>query len=316
MNDDFDFTRRVVLHPLDLDFALVVRLQDALNERTRGDAKRQLADDQGLVVGLFDAATHANLAAAQSIVVILHVGRSAGREIRVQREAFALQGSDARVDELDEVVRERFARQAHGNPFHPGGEEQGELHGQRLRLLVAAVIALQPRCRLRVEEDLSSEFTEPNLDVTRSGRAVPGEDVSPVSLAVQQQVFLSDLHHGIADGSIPVRVVLHGVTDDVGDLVEPPVVHFVEAVQDAALHRLEAVILVRHGPFEDDVRGVIQEVVVVHPGDLNDPFKRFSSAFTFRGVALLVLRVYRWHFFLAHSSTKSFSTRRFSMIKL
>ena len=112
-----------------------------------------------------------------------------------------------------------------------------------------------------------------------------------------------------------MRVVLHGVADDIGDLVEPPIVHFVEAVQDAALHRLQAIVLVRNGPFEDDVRSVIQEVVVVHPGDLNDPFKRFSSAFTFRGVTLLVL-VYRWQFFLAHSSTKSFSIRRFSMIKL
>ena len=113
-----------------------------------------------------------------------------------------------------------------------------------------------------------------------------------------------------------MRVVLHGVTDDVGDLVEPPIVHFVEAVQDAALHRLQAVVLVGHSPFEDYVRRVIQEVVVVHPGDLDDPFQRLSWAFTFRGVSLLVLRVYRWQFFLAHSSTKSFSTRRFSMIKL
>ena len=150
-------------------------------------------------------------------------------------------------------MRERFARQAHGNPFHPGSEQQRELDGQRLRLLVTAVIALQPRCRLRVEEDLFAEFAEPNLDVTRSGSAVPGEDVSPVSLTVQQQVFLSDLHHGVTDGSIPVRVVLHGVADDVGDLVEPPIVHFVEAVQDAALHRLQAVVLVGHSPFEDDV---------------------------------------------------------------
>ena len=316
MYNDLDFTRGVVLHPLDLDFALVVGLQDALDERTGGDTKWQLTDDERFVVRLFDATAHADLSAAQSVVVILYVGRSACREVRVQCEAFALKGGDARVNELDEVVRERFARQTHGDPFHPGCQQQRELDGQCLRLLVATVVALQPRRRLRVEEDLGTEFAEPDLDVTRSGRPIPGKDVPPVSLAVQQQVLLSDLHHGVTDGSIPMRVVLHGVADDIGDLVKPPIVHFVQAVKDAALYRFQAVILVGYSPFENDIRGVVQEVIVVHPSDLNDPFQCLSSAFIFRGVALLVLRAFRWQYFLAHSSTKSFSTRRFSMIKL
>ena len=67
-----------------------------------------------------------------------------------------------------------------------------------------------------------------------------------------------------------MRVVLHRVPDDVGHLVEPPIVHFPQAVKDAALNGLQAIVLVRNGAFENDVAGVIEEIVVVHPPNGND----------------------------------------------
>jgi hypothetical protein len=47
--------------------------------------------------------------------------------------------------------------------------------------------------------------------------------------------------------------------DDVGDLVEAAVVHFLQRVEDAALDGLEAVVDVRDGALEDDVAGVVEK---------------------------------------------------------
>ena len=67
-----------------------------------------------------------------------------------------------------------------------------------------------------------------------------------------------------------MRVILHRVADHVGHLVEPAVVHLPQAVQDATLHRLQSVVLVRDGALEDDVTRVVEEVVVVHPPNGNN----------------------------------------------
>ena len=62
-----------------------------------------------------------------------------------------------------------------------------------------------------------------------------------------------------------MRVELHGVPHDVRHLVVSAVVHALHRVHDAALHGLEAVLDVGHGTFQDDIRGVVQEPVLVHP---------------------------------------------------
>ena len=113
-------------------------------------------------------------------------------------------------------------------------------------------------------------------------------------------------------------VKLHRVADDVGHLVKAPVVHFTQAVQDAALDGLQSVVLVWDGTLKDDVARVIEEVVVVHPPNGNDVLHlpRFRGRFVAREfvvalVALVVVNV----FVLTHASvTSSFSTRRFSMM--
>ena len=77
----------------------------------------------------------------------------------------------------------------------------------------------------------------------------------------------ADGHERRADGRVAVRVELHRRADDVGDLVEAAVVHVPERVQDAALHRLQAVVDVRHRAVEDDVAGVVEEPVAVGDGE-------------------------------------------------
>ena len=59
-----------------------------------------------------------------------------------------------------------------------------------------------------------------------------------------------------------MRMVLHCVADDVGDLDEAPVVLVVQRPKNAALDRLEAVRQVRDGAVADDVGGVVEEAAV------------------------------------------------------
>ena len=70
-------------------------------------------------------------------------------------------------------------------------------------------------------------------------------------------------HDRVADRGVAVRMVLHGVADDVGDLGVAAVVLLPERVEDAALHRLEPVLDGGDGARADDVGGVLAEVEVV-----------------------------------------------------
>ena len=243
----FDLIGGVVLNLLDFDLSLVVGFENAVNQRSRGHAVRNLPNHQRLAVHLVDARTHSHAIAAETVVVILHVRHPACREVRVELEAFVLIVGNASVDQLDEVVRKDFAGQTHGNPIHPTRQQQRKLHRKRFRLFVPAIVGRQPRRRLCVEEHLEGKLAELDLDVTGCRRTVASKDVSPVSLAVEEQFALTNLNHGIPNARISVRMVLHRVADDVGDLVETAVVHLAQAMQDPALHGLQPVVLVRDG---------------------------------------------------------------------
>ena len=65
-----------------------------------------------------------------------------------------------------------------------------------------------------------------------------------------------------------MRVELHGVSHDVRHLVVATVVHTLHRVEDASLHGFQSVAQVGHGSFEDHVRGVIQEPVLVHAAEV------------------------------------------------
>ena len=132
------------------------------------------------------------------------------------------------------------------------------------RLLVASVVGCHPVGDLRIEDDFLGEFAKAGLDVTGSGVAVTGEDVSPVSLTVDQEAFLSELHEGTQDGSVTVRVVLHRLSDDVRHLGVASVIHPVHRVEHAPLHRFESVNDVRHSPLQNDIRGIVQKPVSEH----------------------------------------------------
>ena len=61
-----------------------------------------------------------------------------------------------------------------------------------------------------------------------------------------------------------MRVELHGMTNYVRNLIVLAVVHPLHGMHDATLHRLEAISNVRHGTFQDYIRSIVEEPVLIH----------------------------------------------------
>ena len=59
-------------------------------------------------------------------------------------------------------------------------------------------------------------------------------------------------------------MVLHGLANDVGHLVKATVLHFIERVHQAPLNGLQAVFKGGNRPLENNVAGVLQEILAVH----------------------------------------------------
>ena len=134
-------------------------------------------------------------------------------------------------------------------------------------------------------------------------------------------------------------VVLHGVPNDVGHFVEPTVFQFPQRMEQPALHGFETVFQRGNCAFQDDVGGVIQEIILVHgahPG--RSVFERnqlrrlhlqlrtfvvvrglrsgdlLSVRRLFQAVGSGIVRRKIVQIVRAHTAASSNSTRRFSMM--
>ena len=272
LDHDLHLVGRIVVHLADLDLSLVVGLDDRLLDRLGGRRIGDLRDGEGPLVDLRDLRTHLDRTAPQTVVVAAYVGHAARREVGVKLEITSLEVRDGRVDQLVEVVRQDLRCEAHGNTVRALRQQQRELDRQRNGFFIAAVVGAHPLGGLAVENHLKGEFRETRLDITTRGGIVAREDIAPVALAVDQQVLLTQLHESVLDRRIAVRVVLHRLADDTRHLVVAAVVHTPHGVQNTPLHGFQTILHVRNGPFQNNVRGVIQEPVAVHARKLADPF--------------------------------------------
>ena len=91
-------------------------------------------------------------------------------------------------------------------------------------------------------------------------------DRAEVALAVDQRVaqgeILRHARHRVVDGAIAVRVILaEHLADDTGGLLvrrAGPEAHVVHGVQDAPLHRLQAIARIGQRARHDHAHGVIE----------------------------------------------------------
>ena len=249
MDEDLDLLRGHVLNLLDLDLALVLGLQDGVDEDVGCLSVGDLGHRDGVLVDFLDPGAHLHASAPRSVLVVAAVRRAAGREVRVDREVLALENLDRCVDQLVEVVRQNLGGHADGDSLGTLCEKQREAYRQFGRLLVAPVVGCHPIGDLRIEDDLLGELAQTGLDVTGSRVAVAGQNVTPVTLAVDQKSFLAKLHKGSENGLVAVRVVLHRLADDVCNLGVATVIHPEHRVQHTPLYRLQSVNDVRHSPL-------------------------------------------------------------------
>ena len=251
-----------------LDLPFFDGLGDGVLQGSGRFGEGHLADDECLVVELVDLGTDAHHAAALPVVVFAHVDGAAGGEVGVEMEFLAFEVVDGGVAELVEVMGQHLAGESHSDAVGTLCQQQREFHGQGHRLLVASVVAHLPLGGLRVEDCLKGKLREARLDISGSGGTVTGEDVAPVALRVDEQILLPKLYESVADGSIAVRVELHGVSHDVGHLVVASVVHALHRVKDTALHRFQSILDLRHSALKDDIGGIVQKPVLVHAAEM------------------------------------------------
>ena len=264
MHQDFDLGSGVVLDFLRLDFTLFDGFQNRLDERTRRFRIGNFADDKRFLVAFLDFRTNFQRTTALTIIVARNIDASARREVGEELEILAAQVTHRRVAEFVEIVGQNLRGKSHCDALGTLRQQQRKLHWQRNRFFVAAVVTELPLGSFRVEHHVEREFRQPRLDVSTSRRVIARQDVSPVSLRIDQQVFLPQLHERVLDGSVAVGVELHRVADDVRHFVVAPVVHPLHRVHNAALHGFETILDVGNGAVENRIRGIVKEPRLIH----------------------------------------------------
>ncbi|SIH65054.1 Uncharacterised protein [Mycobacteroides abscessus subsp. abscessus] len=177
----------------------------------------------------------------------------------------------ARGDDLARVVRGHVRRHAHGDARGPVDEEVGERGGQDVGLGERVVVVGDEVDDLFVEagDHLHRRRRQPRLGVAGCGGSVV--EGAEVAVAVDEgdphDEVLAEPHERVVDRGVAVRVELaHDVTDDARGLDVAAVgsqSHVAHLVDDAPLHRLEAVTGVGQSSRIDDRVGVL-EVGTLH----------------------------------------------------
>ena len=218
-------------------------------------------------------------APAPGVVRLADPGRAvdggAGREIGagqvlhqpVNADVGVVQVGDAGLEHLAGVVGGHVGRHAHRDPGRAVHEEVRDAGRQDHRLVFGAVVVRNEVDRLLVEvrEQLVGNACHPDLGVAHRGRriAVHGAEVA---LAVDEHLAhrerLGHPHDRVVDRGLAVGVVLaDDVADHAGGLLVRPVpvgAELVHRVENAPVHRLQAVPHVRQGTPHDDAHRVIE----------------------------------------------------------
>ena len=176
------------------------------------------------------------------------------------------------LGDLAEVVRRDLGGHADRDALGPVDEQVREPGGQHHGLGGPAVV-VRPEIDgvlVDVPQHLHGQGRQAAFGVPhRRGRVVARRP--EVALAVDERIahrpVLAEADERIVDGAVAVRVVLaHDVADHAGALGVPAlgtVAAVVHRVQDARVHRLQAVPHVRQRPADDDRHRVI-DVAALH----------------------------------------------------
>ena len=230
-----------------------------------------------------DLAAHHDRAAAEMIGgadALPAENDAAGREIGtgydgdqiLDREAGIVDQRHAGVDDLAEIVRRDVGRHADGDAAGAIDQEIGKARRHHHRLAFGIVVIGLEGDGVLVEilDQRPGHAFEPHLGVAHRRRRI-AVDRAEIALPVDQRQahgkILRHAHQRVVDRLIAVRMIFADhVADDARGLavrLVPLVAVLVHRVEDAPMHRLEAVARVRQRPRHDHAHGVI-EVGTLH----------------------------------------------------
>ncbi len=218
-----------------------------------------------------------------------------GGEVRALHELHEVVGSGLGVlehvgdgvDDLTQVVGRDVGGHAHRDPLGPVHEEVGKARREHDGLLGRPVVVGDEVDGLLVDagQHLHGQRRQPALGVAHGGGAFLGTATPEVSVPVDEHMaeaeVLGHAGQGVVDGAVAVGVeVPHDLAHRLGALGVGAVgaeVLLVHRVQDAAVHRLEAVADVGQGPRHDDRHGVLEERALHLLLDLDGLDRRWSG---------------------------------------
>ena len=213
-------------------------------------------------VGSADAGAAHDDAAGGEIRALDVIHQAGQVDLRVVDEG------DAAVHHFAQVVGRNVGGHAHGNAGGAVAQQVGEPAGQNVGLLLGFVKVGVPvdGVLLNVGEQLAGHFAHAGFGVTVGSRGVTVH-AAEVALAVHQRVahteVLRQTHHGVINRGVAMGVVgTQHRTHRIGGFAVRMlgvVAALVHGVQNAAVHRLQAVPHVGQGTADDDGHGVIQK---------------------------------------------------------
>ena len=249
-----------IVNRFHLQLALLHRVLDGRDERLgRGCGRNLFDDDGGFVLGL-DLGP--DFYRAFAVLIIASVHQTASGEIWQTLERLFVEDCDLSFKQFGEVMGQNARCQTDCDPFRPEHERERQFAWQSDRLFVAPIVARNEIGNGIVENFRAGEFRQPALDVTRSRRRISGEDIAEISLTLDEVTLVRQHHERVAYGRIAVRMILHCVTDDIGDFDEAPVILLMQRPENAPLHRLQTVGEIRNRAVADDVAGIIQKAAI------------------------------------------------------
>ena len=93
-----------VLYSANLQFAFLNSFRDRLLKRVSGLCKRNLTDDEGFIIELFNLCTHLQNATTLTIIILRYINATACWEVWIEIKLLATQVADRCITDIVEVM--------------------------------------------------------------------------------------------------------------------------------------------------------------------------------------------------------------------
>ena len=164
MNQYFSRGSSQVFNITNLNLATLISLQNTVNKgaRLRSCARclaiRYLSNSQSLIVSLLNFCTNTYRTTSLAIIILRDIYASTCWEVGIEMELLTVKVADGCITNLNKVVGKYLTIQADSNTLCALSKKQRELNWQRNRLLVSAIIAPLPFCRLGVKNNIQRKL--------------------------------------------------------------------------------------------------------------------------------------------------------------